>query len=72
VTQEYYPLPGESFIVICRADKIGRRKGPYVLATRRVFAERAEAALYAATVNSSRQPLVVAGRWHELRIGGSR
>ena len=27
----------DTWIVICRTDKIGRRKGPYVLATRRVF-----------------------------------
>jgi hypothetical protein len=56
------------FIVICRADKIGRRKGPYVLATRTVFSTQAEADAYAATVNASRQPIVAEGRWAELRI----
>ncbi len=63
----YEPLPDETFLVICRADKIGRLKGPYVLATRQTFASRQTAAKYAATVNRSRQAIVVAGRWFQLR-----
>jgi hypothetical protein len=63
----YDALPDESFIVICRADKIGRRNGPYVIATRQTFASAEAAQAYAGTVNASRQPVVVAGRWFQLR-----
>ena len=56
------------YVVICRADRVGFRKGPYVLATREVFPTLARAEAYARTVNGSRQPLVVEGRWRELRF----
>lgn len=62
-------LPSQ-WIVVCRADKIGRRKGPYVLTTRRVFPTEDEAKTYAQTINASRQPLVVEGRFHQLRFDG--
>lgn len=62
--------PDDSFIVICRTDRPSpRRKGHYVLATRRTFATRAEADAYQLTVAKGRQAIVVAGRWHQLRKG---
>ncbi len=68
----HYPIMGDDYyIVICRADRIGRRTPPYVLATRRVFDTPAAAATYAATVSPSRAAIVVAGRFHQLRIGGA-
>ncbi|HEY7192868.1 MAG TPA: hypothetical protein VH439_03930 [Gemmatimonadales bacterium] len=61
-------MPDSYFIVVCRADRTGRRKGPYVLATRRVFATPDEANEYAGTINASRQPLVIEGRFGQLRL----
>jgi hypothetical protein len=58
----------EQYIVICRADRVGRRKGPYVLATRQVFAAYDAAAAYARTVAAAREPIAVAGRFGELRL----
>jgi hypothetical protein len=58
-----------NFIVVCRDDRTAHGDaGGYVLATRQVFADYASAAAYARTVNSSRDPLVIEGRFHELRI----
>jgi hypothetical protein len=58
----------DSFIVICRADTdaYGQR-GEYVLATRQVFRRRMVAEAYANGVAQSREPKVIAGRWHQLR-----
>jgi len=60
-------FPEDRFIVICRDDTIGRLKGPYVLATRQTFGTRRAATGYARTVNLSRDPIVVSGRFHQLR-----
>lgn len=67
-TQFSDDFPDDLFIVICRGDRRGRRKAPYVLATRRTFATRDEGDKYAATVSPSRDPLVVSGRFHQLRF----
>jgi len=57
------------FIVVCRSDRTpDGEKGEYVLATRRVFTSREVADHYAATINPSREPLVIRGRWFELRL----
>ena len=52
------------FVVICKAE------GQYLLATRRVFETREEAEAYARTVSESRDPIVVEGRWGQLRFFG--
>jgi hypothetical protein len=58
----------ESYIVICRDDGTEDCPGAYVLATRRVFADLATAEHYASGVAAGRTPIVVAGRWHQLRF----
>lgn len=55
-----------SFIVVCTDD------GVYYLATRRIFATRAIAEAYARTINPSRLPLVIEGRFHQLREDAPR
>lgn len=57
-----------SYIVVCRADRVGQRKGQYVLTTRHVFGSRDEAEKYASTVAASREAIVVEGRWRLLRF----
>jgi hypothetical protein len=42
--------------------------GPYELATRQVFDRQEAAEAWSRAIAPSRQPLVVAGRWHELRL----
>ena len=61
----YSPLPGCAYIVVCTDD------GHYVLATRQTFDELAEAVAYANTVADSRKPLVIEGRWDQLRGPGA-
>ena len=56
--------PDLTFIVVCTD------MGTWYLATRRVFATRDEADIYARSVNESRSPLVVAGRFGQLRVPG--
>lgn len=56
------------FIVICRNDRVGRRKGAYQLATRRVFSTRKAAVDYAEGISPSRQPIVVPGDFSQLRF----
>ena len=66
----------ESYIVVCRADRIGAdpakgligRPGGYVLATRQVFATWPEAEKYRKTINYKRTPMVVNGRFSQLRL----
>jgi hypothetical protein len=59
----------ESFIVICRGDsEYGERPGDYELATRQVFQTAAGARVYADGIAPSREPIVVPGRWHQLRF----
>lgn len=69
-----------AYIVICREDrplprlingawKHSRRKGAYSLATRQVFPTVDSATAYAKTCNPSREPLVVGGRFDQLRGG---
>lgn len=58
----------DRWIVICRTDKIGARKGPYVLATRQVFNTENDAKQYSYTISQSREPLIVSGPWRTLRF----
>jgi hypothetical protein len=59
----------ETFVVICRddADRDGN-PGPYILATRQVFGSAAAAENEAAGIARGREPIVVEGRWAELRL----
>ena len=57
----------EQYIIICRDDGTADQPGPYILATRRVFTSRADAEDYARAFAHSREPLVVGGRWGQLR-----
>lgn len=57
----------EAYIVICRADRVGRKKGAYVLATRQTFASFADATKYKNTIAKAREPIAVLGRFSELR-----
>ncbi len=59
-------LPGASFVVVCTEDGHG-----YVLATRQTFHSREDAERYAKTCSDSRRPLVVEGRWAQLRGPGA-
>ena len=61
-------LSGNRFVVICRDDTIDGVRGAYVLATRQVFRSRLVAEAYANGVAPGREPLVIAGRWHQLRL----
>lgn len=54
-----------TYIVVCTDE------GQYVLATRQTFGTREAAQEYAATCSESRRPLVVEGRWHQLRGPGA-
>jgi hypothetical protein len=57
------------FIVIAREDLTADgEKGEYSLATREVFTCRKAADAYADGVSRSREPLVVVGRFSELRL----
>lgn len=66
----------DTYIVICLADTPEgqdvnaphQRLAPMVLATRRVFADRATAEQYASTISYMRYPGVVAGDFHNLRL----
>jgi hypothetical protein len=65
-----------SFIVICRDDvQQGPngtiQPGPYMLATRQVFGSAAAAEDYAQGIARGRKPIVVEGRWAELRLTAS-
>jgi hypothetical protein len=53
----------DTFIVICMENQ------QYTLATRQVFSTVGDAIAYAATINLARNPLVIPGRWHQLRYG---
>lgn len=53
-------LPKQGFIVFCGTDKdAGSLYREHILATRRVFATKADAAAYAEGINASRHPVVV-------------
>ncbi len=57
-------------MVICRADTLDRQPlGDYVLATRQLFYSRVEAEQYARTISAAREPIIVWGRFGELRLG---
>jgi hypothetical protein len=58
------PLPDENYIVVV----VCTDQGCYYLATRQVFATRAEAETYLLGVADSRHPLVIAGRFGQLRL----
>lgn len=49
------------FVVICKD------MGEYVLASRRVFVTLRGAEAYAATIDASREPMIIPGKWSELR-----
>ena len=55
----------DTFAVVCTD------QGVYYLATREIFTTRDAADTYAATVNESRKPLVIAGDFRNLRIPGA-
>lgn len=70
---------GDCYIVVCREALPGvymgskqRRRFYYELATRQTFSTGAEALTYARTVSASRKPIVVTGRFFQLRPGVSR
>lgn len=56
---------GETYTVICRDDRLGGLH--YVLGTRQVFTTEAAAQAYADTIDRSREPIIVPGRWNQLR-----
>ena len=63
----------EHFIVICRDDvKPDGTRGDFSLATRTLFRTRIAAEDYAVGVDKSREPLVVHGRFLDLRIDDGR
>lgn len=57
----------EQYVVICRTDSVADQPGPYVLATRQVFASREAADHYARVIARSREPIVIEGHWDQLR-----
>ena len=57
-----------NFIIICQDGSTEETKGGYVLATRQVFSDKAEADRFAATISPSREPLVVEGLFNQLRF----
>jgi hypothetical protein len=60
---------GFTYIVICREDrKDDGSPGDYTLSTRRVFATAEAAQMYLKGVCPSREPLVINGRFHQLRF----
>jgi hypothetical protein len=57
----------QSFVVVAREDKSpSGEKGSHTLCTRKLFSSRSSAEEYAKGVSSSREPLVIGGRFHEL------
>lgn len=61
-------LPDETYVVIAREDRQpDGSPGRYTLATRATFKSEEAALSYAAGISSSREPLVVPGRFGELR-----
>ena len=62
----------ETFVVICRDDFTpgADQKGPYLLASRQVFASAEDARDYARGISPSREPLVIVGDWLNLRWKG--
>lgn len=58
-----------TFIVIAREDREpDGTQGRYTLATRQVFHIEEEATKYAEGISSSREPLVIPGRFDQLRF----
>jgi hypothetical protein len=58
-------------LVVCREDRQeDGSPGKYTLATRRVFDSNEEAVEYSLGINSSREPLVIEGRFDQLRFSG--
>ena len=63
----------ELYVVVCMGDAVeGYPRGAYELATRTVFASKVAAVAYAATLAISREPIVVQGRFGQLRFGENR
>jgi hypothetical protein len=61
-------LPEESYVVIAREDRqADGTQGRYTLATRAVFKTEQEAKDYADGISSSREPMVIPGRFGQLR-----
>jgi hypothetical protein len=52
----------EQFIVICLS-----AEGFYVQASRRYWTDYEDARAYAQTISPARMPIVVRGRWNELK-----
>ena len=58
----------DGFVVSCKSSVYEGGNGRYELATRHVFASFEEAQAYADTCNESRDPIVISGRFHQLRL----
>lgn len=65
MSDDYYP-----YVVIIRDDRRSEDDPPgdYILATRQVFPDRKSAEAWAQGIARGREPLVVEGRWHQLRL----
>ena len=46
----------------------GESQGQYELSTRRVFLTHEEAESYVKSISTSYEPIIVSGRWHQLRL----
>jgi hypothetical protein len=57
----------QTYVVICRDDS-DWDAGPYILATRQVFATREGAQFYADGIAPGRDPIIIEARWHQLRL----
>jgi len=56
------------YIVICKGDRDENGEDFYNLATREVFTTWEEAFAYSKTIHWVRDPEVVKGQWHSLRL----
>lgn len=70
--EESEQAKGYGFVVVCREDAAEGGIGGYTLATRQVFTNLSGAYHCAAGINEARQPLVVSGRWFQLRMEENR
>ena len=67
------PANRDFYIVICMGDREeGFPRSAYELATRTVFASKEAAVEYAGSIAISREPIIVQGRFHDLRFGEER
>ena len=57
------------WVIFCRTDSRDYHLGPYTLATRQVFPSHTAACQHALGIAETRDPVVVSGRWFQLRKG---